>query len=55
LGEQVGRRIGWLVPGRYKPVSARRVAAALANAARDVTPGMRIIESNEIARAAAGK
>lgn len=55
LGEQVGRRIGWLVPGRFKPVSARRVAAALANAARDVTPGMRIIESNEIARAAAGK
>jgi uncharacterized protein YbjT (DUF2867 family) len=55
LGEQVGRRIGWLVPGRYKPVSARRVAAALANAARDVTPGMRIIESNEIARTAAGK
>jgi uncharacterized protein YbjT (DUF2867 family) len=55
LGEQVVRRIGWLAPGRYKPVSARRVAAALVNAARDATPGRRIIESNEIARAAAGE
>ena len=55
LGEQVARRIGWLAPSRYKPVKARRVAAALVSAARDPTPGMRIIESNEIARAAAGE
>jgi uncharacterized protein YbjT (DUF2867 family) len=52
LGEQIARRIGWLAPGKYKPVSARRVAAALVNAAHDATPGRRIIESNEIPRTA---
>jgi uncharacterized protein YbjT (DUF2867 family) len=50
LVEQIGKRIGWLAPGKFKPVSARRVAAALVHAARDATPGRRIIESNEIAR-----
>jgi len=51
LGEQIAKRVGWLAPGKYKPVSATRVAEALVSAARDDTPGMRIIESNEIARA----
>jgi uncharacterized protein YbjT (DUF2867 family) len=50
LGEQIGARLGWLVPGKYKPVNASRVAAALVDAARRAEPGMRIIESDEIQR-----
>lgn len=50
LGEQVMKRVGWAVPGRYKPVHARDVAAALVRAARDDVPGMRIIESDQIQR-----
>jgi uncharacterized protein YbjT (DUF2867 family) len=50
LGEQIGKRLGWLVPAKYKPVSAARVAEALVSAARDDQPGMRIIESKEISR-----
>jgi uncharacterized protein YbjT (DUF2867 family) len=52
LGEEIAKRIGWLAPGKYRPVTARRVAEALVSAARDDVPGMRIIESNEIPRAA---
>jgi uncharacterized protein YbjT (DUF2867 family) len=52
LGEQIGKRLGWLAPAKYKPVSAVRVAEALVSAARDDQPGMRIIESKEISRAA---
>lgn len=48
LGEQIAKRFGWLVPGKYKPVSATRVAEALVTAAREDTAGFRIIESNEI-------
>lgn len=50
LVEQIGARLGWLVPGRYKPVRATRVAAALVDAARRAEPGMHIIESDEIQR-----
>ena len=48
LGEEIGKRLGWIVPGRYRPVQARDVAAALVRAARADEPGMRIIESEEI-------
>jgi uncharacterized protein YbjT (DUF2867 family) len=50
LGEQIGMRLGWLAPGKYRPVRAELVAAALAAAARQPEPGMRIIESDEIQR-----
>lgn len=53
LGEELGKRFGWLAPGRYRPVSARAVAVALVTAAREDLPGMRIIESEEIRRLAA--
>jgi uncharacterized protein YbjT (DUF2867 family) len=52
LGEQIGKRFGWIVPGKYKPVAATRVAEALVSAARDDAAGMRIIESNQIGRVA---
>ena len=52
LGEELGKRFGWLAPGRFRPVSAEAVAFALVLAARQDSPGMRIIESEEIRRLA---
>jgi len=48
LGEEIMKRIGFLVPPTYKPVEARDVAAALVHAAREDTPGRRTIESREV-------
>jgi uncharacterized protein YbjT (DUF2867 family) len=48
LGEEIAKRFGWIVPGKYRPVDARDVAAALVRAARDDVPGMRIIESAQL-------
>lgn len=48
LGEEMAKRFGFLVPGKYKPVEARAVANALALAVRERRPGVRIIESDEI-------
>ena len=48
LGERVMSKLGWLVPAKYKPIEARRVAAVLAAAARTDTPGLRILESAEM-------
>jgi uncharacterized protein YbjT (DUF2867 family) len=49
MGEQVARRFGFLLPVKYRPVPARDVAMVLVRAARRDTPGMNIIESDEIA------
>ena len=48
LGEEVGKRLAFLVPARYKPVAAASVAAALVRAAKEDLPGRRIIESAQI-------
>jgi uncharacterized protein YbjT (DUF2867 family) len=53
LGEELGKRLGWLAPGRYRPVAAFAVALALVLAAREDRPGMQIIESEDIRRLAA--
>jgi len=53
LGEELGKRVGWLAPGKFKPVSATHVAAALVRAAQDDAPGLHILESNDIPVAAA--
>ncbi|MDB4877597.1 MAG: NAD-dependent epimerase [Gemmatimonadetes bacterium] len=55
LSEQIAKRFGWLLPGKYKPIAATAVAAALASAARLDEPGMHIIESDEIRRLAEGR
>jgi uncharacterized protein YbjT (DUF2867 family) len=55
LGEEVGKRLSWLVPGKYKPVAAAAVAAVLVQSAQEDQPGMHIIESNEIRELAAGR
>ncbi|HSJ65300.1 MAG TPA: NAD(P)H-binding protein [Gemmatimonadaceae bacterium] len=52
MGEEIGKWLGWLLPGRLRPVEASDVAAALVDAARADAPGMRIIESEEIRRRA---
>lgn len=49
-GERIGAKLGWLMPAAYKPIEARTVARALADAAREDAPGMRIMESREMRR-----
>jgi uncharacterized protein YbjT (DUF2867 family) len=49
-GEEVARRLAFLVPARYKPIPARAVAAALVRMARDNSKGHRIMESREMRR-----
>jgi uncharacterized protein YbjT (DUF2867 family) len=53
LGEQIAKRLAFLMPGKYKPVDAHAVAAALVIAAKEDAPGRRIIESKEIRALAA--
>lgn len=48
LGERIFQRLGFLVPGRYKPVHARDVAAALVRLAKEGAPGRRVVDSAEI-------
>lgn len=49
-GEEVARRLAFLVPARYKPIPARAVAAALVRMARENVEGRRIMESREMRR-----
>ena len=55
LGEQIGRRLGWIVLGKYRPIAASTVAAALVASARDDLPGLHIIESHHIRGLAEGR
>jgi uncharacterized protein YbjT (DUF2867 family) len=48
LGEEIGKRLAFLAPRRYKPVSGEQVADALVRAAIADRPGRRIIESREL-------
>lgn len=49
-GEELGKRLAFLVPRRWKPVDARRVAAAIVRAAKEERPGVRVMESAEMNR-----
>lgn len=51
LGEEIARRLSFLMPERYQPVAASLVARALVRAAREDRPGVRIIENSELRRA----
>lgn len=53
FGEEVGKRLAFLMPGKYKPVQADDVAKVLVEAARRESPGVEVIESDEIRRRAA--
>ena len=48
LGEEVGKRLGFLAPRKWKPIEARKVAAAMVRAAKEGRPGVRVIESGEM-------
>lgn len=54
LGEKIAEWLAFLMPEKYKPVSAVAVAKALVASAREDRTGKRIIESIEI-RASAGR
>ena len=54
VGEQIAKRLAFLVPAKYKPIDAHAVAAVLVRAAKADTPGRRIIESPELRTLAAG-
>ena len=47
-GEELAKRFAFLVPGKYRPVHARDVAAALVRSAKEDVPGLHILESDEI-------
>lgn len=48
LGEEVAKKLAWVVPGRFRPIPARDVAAALVRCAKEDEPGLHILESDEI-------
>jgi uncharacterized protein YbjT (DUF2867 family) len=48
LGEEVAKRFDFLMPQRYKPIQASRVASAMVVVAKENRPGTRILESAEI-------
>ena len=47
-GEEVGKLLGWLVPGRLRPVRASAVAAVLLREAKSDLEGERVIASESI-------
>lgn len=47
-GEELGKRIGWLFPARWRPVEAKSVALALVRAAREDATGVRVIENRDL-------
>lgn len=53
LGEELGKRLAFMVPGKYKPVQARDVAKGLVDAASSDIAGVNVIESAEIRSRAA--
>lgn len=44
-GEELARRVGWLLPPRWRPVPASQVASALVRAAHAPVFGVRILEN----------
>jgi uncharacterized protein YbjT (DUF2867 family) len=45
LGEEIGKRLAPLVPRKWKPIHARKVAAAMVRAAKEERAGTRVLES----------
>ena len=48
LGESIAQRLSFLMPGKYAPIHARDVAAALVRLAAEDAPGRRLVESAEM-------
>ena len=45
FGEELGKRLAWLLPERWKPVYAAQVALALVRAAHEDVPGVQFLEN----------
>jgi len=45
FGEELAKRLGWILPSRWRPVHAAQVATALVNAAHESKPGVQILEN----------
>ena len=54
LGEEVAKKLGRMIPGRYRPIAARDVAAALVRAAREDRSGVRVLDSPDLRAIARG-
>ena len=52
LGEEVGKRLGVLLPPRWRPIDAGLVAAALAQASRLPDIGVRVLENAQLRKMA---
>jgi uncharacterized protein YbjT (DUF2867 family) len=50
VGERIAAKLGFLVPGRWKPVHVRQVARALVQAAREDLTGVRVLENAALRR-----
>ncbi len=48
FGEEVGKRLAWLVPGPWRPVQATQVAAGLVNAAKAGGSGVRVLSNTQL-------
>ena len=55
VGERIGQMLGWAMPAKYKPIHVRDVAAALIAAAKGNVPGIRVLQSTEMAAGAAAR
>lgn len=51
-GEEVGKRLGGLLPSRWRPIEAERVAAALVQASRLPDVGVRLLENTRLRKTA---
>lgn len=48
LGEEIAKRLGWLMPPKYRPIEALAVARALAQAARADLPAVHVLENRDM-------
>jgi uncharacterized protein YbjT (DUF2867 family) len=48
FGEELAKRFAWLTPSPWRPVLASQVAAALVRAAREASPGIRVLENRQL-------
>lgn len=51
LGEALGLKLGWLIPGPWKPVRASQVALGLCLAARQSQPGVTLLDNTHLRQA----
>ena len=51
-GEELGKRLGALLPSRWRPIEAERVAAALVQASRLPDVGVRVLENTRLRKTA---